>query len=109
MNIDSPLAGSRDTVFACLRTKLAAEVSSSAVLADLLEKLNRMQEAQARPADFRERFDAFVARADEHLDVVRPFFPFLVQFLPAHKEFHTARELPRVEAAGESDFTSEVA
>jgi hypothetical protein len=109
MNIDPLLAGSRDAVFASLRTKLAAEVSSSAVLADLLDKLNRMQEAQARPADFRERFDAFVARADEYLDVVRPFFPLLAQFLPAHKEFCTATELRRVEAAGESDFNTEVA
>jgi hypothetical protein len=84
MNIHSPQefgrAASHDAVFASLRAKLAGEVSSSAMLADLLEKLNGMQEAQARPADFTERFDAFVARADEHLDVVRPFFPVLVQF-----------------------------
>jgi hypothetical protein len=43
-----------------------------------------MQEAQARPADFKERFDVFVARAEEYLEVVRPFIPALVQFLPAH-------------------------
>jgi hypothetical protein len=49
-----------------LRAKLAGEVGSSAMLADLLEKLNGMPEAQARPADFRERFDAFVARVDEY-------------------------------------------
>ena len=89
MNIHSPQefgrAASHDAVFASLCAKLAGEVSSSAMLADLLEKLNGMQEAQARPADFTKRFDAFVARADEHLDVVRPFFPVLVQFLPAHK------------------------
>jgi hypothetical protein len=43
-----------------------------------------MQKAQARPADFKERFDLFVARAEEFLEVVRPFIPALVQFLPAH-------------------------
>src|SRR5271154_7400937 len=97
MNIHPPqefkMAASQDAVFASLRAKLAGEVGSSAMLADLLEKLNGMQEAQARPADFRERFDAFVARADEYLNVVRPFFPALVQFLPVHKEFRTATGL----------------
>jgi Helix-turn-helix domain of resolvase len=96
MNIHSPQefgrAASRDAVFATLRARLAGEVSSSAMLAELLEKLNGMQEAQARPADFTKRFDAFVARADEHLDVVRPFFPVLVQFLPTHKESLAARK-----------------
>jgi hypothetical protein len=53
--------------------KLAGEVESSAILADLLQKLNGMQEAQARPADFKKRLDAFVARAEEYLEVVRPF------------------------------------
>ena len=112
MNINSPQefgrAASHDAVFASLRAKLAGEVSSSAMLADLLEKLNGMQEAQARPADFTKLFDAFVARADEHLDVVRPFFPVLVQFLPAHKESLAAAEPRRFEAASESDLTSEV-
>ena len=50
-------------VFACLRDKITSEVSGSAMLADLLEKLNGMQEACARPADFKDRFDEFVARA----------------------------------------------
>jgi hypothetical protein len=59
--------------------------------------------------DFKERFHAFVARADEYLDVVRPFFAVLVQFLPAHKEFRTATEPRRIEAAAESDLTTEVA
>ena len=106
MNIHSPQEFGRaacyDAVFASLRAKLAGEVSSSAMLADLLEKLNGMQEAQARPADFMKRFDAFVARADEHLDVVRPFFPVLVQFLPAHKESLAATEPRGIEAASES-------
>jgi hypothetical protein len=73
-----------DAVFASLRAKLAGEVESSAMLADLLQKLNGMQEAQARPADFKERFDVFVARAEEYLEVLRPFIPALVQLLPAH-------------------------
>jgi hypothetical protein len=100
---------SRDAVFASLRAKLAGEVSSSAVLADLLEKLNRMQEAQARPSDFKESLDAFIARAEEHLDVVRPFFPVLVQFLPFHKELHATADPPGIEATDELDWTTEVA
>ena len=113
MNIHPPqefkMAASQDAVFASLRAKLAGEVGSSAMLADLLEKLNRMQEAQARPADFRERFDAFVARADEYLDVVRPFFPVLVGFLPAHRGFCSGPSLGESKRAGESDLISEVA
>ena len=113
MNIHSPQefgrAASHDAVFASLRAKLAGEVSSSAMLADLLEKLNGMQEAQTRPADFTKRFDAFVARADEHLDVVRPFFPVLVQFLLAHKDSLAAAEPRRIDAVGECDLTSRLA
>jgi hypothetical protein len=114
MSIDCPeesaITTSRDAVFACLRAKLASEISSSAMLADLLEKLNAMQEAQARPADFKERFDAFVARADEYLEVVRPFFPLLMQFLPAHRELHTSPDIRRIaRAAAEADLTPEVA
>ena len=74
----------RDAVFASLRARLTGEVESSAMLADLLQKLNGMQEAQARPADFKERFDVFLARAEEYLEVLRPLIPALVQFLPAH-------------------------
>jgi hypothetical protein len=113
MNIHPPqefkMAASQDAVFASLRARLAGEVGSSAMLADLLEKLNEMQEAQARPADFRERFDAFVARADEYLDVVRPFFPVLVRFLPADRGFCTGPSLGESKRAGEPDLTSEVA
>jgi hypothetical protein len=102
-------AASRNTVFASLRAKLAREVSSNAMLADLLEKLNAMQEAQMRPADFKERFDAFVARADEYLDVVQPFFPILLGFLPGQEEFHAPCGPWKIEAPTESDLTSEVA
>lgn len=103
------ISASRNTVFASLRAKLACEVSSNAMLADLLEKLNAMQEAQTRPADFKKRFEAFVTRADEYLDVVQPFFPVLLRFLPAHKDFHPPSESRRIEAPAESDLTSEVA
>jgi hypothetical protein len=100
---------SRDAVFASLRARLAGEVSSSAVLADLLDKLNRMQEAQARPGDFKASLDAFITRAEEHLDVVRPFFPVLVQFLPSHRELRAAAEPLEIEATEELDWTTEVA
>ena len=72
--------------FTALREKLAREVSGSAMLSELLKKLNGMQEACARPADFKLRFDEFIARAAEHLDIVRPFVPQLVRFLPAYAE-----------------------
>ncbi|HZD47161.1 MAG TPA: hypothetical protein VE178_00325, partial [Silvibacterium sp.] len=42
--------------------------------------------ACARPADFKLRFDEFIARAAEHLDIVQPFVPQLVRFLPAYAE-----------------------
>ena len=102
MNIDFPQeSGSAgDAVFASLRAKLAGEVESSAMLADLLQKLNGMQEAQARPADFNERFDVFVARAEEYPEVVRPFIPALVQFLPAHMGSFGDREVSGTESAG---------
>lgn len=112
MSIHSPcefaIAAPRDAVFASLRATLAREVSSSAMLADLLQKLNRMQEAQARPADFKVQFDAFVARADEYLDIIQPFFPILVRFLLTHKESHASVEPWKMEGS-EPDLTSEVA
>jgi hypothetical protein len=73
------------TVFSALRERLADEVSSSALLAELLERVTSMQKAQATPEEFKERFCEFVIRAEEHLDVVRPFFPALVVFLPSHR------------------------
>jgi len=112
MSIHSPcefaIAAPHDAIFPSLRATLAREVSSSAMLADLLQKLNRMQEAQARPADFKVQFDAFVARADEYLDMIQPFFPILVRFLPAHKESHASVESWIMEGS-EPDVTSEVA
>jgi len=110
MNIHSPQElrrrASHDAVFASLRAKLSREVSSSAVLADLLEKVNGMQKAQTRPGDFQEWFDAFIARAEDHLDVLRPFFPILVQFLPSYRELHA--EHPGIKAADELNWTTDV-
>jgi hypothetical protein len=79
------ISTSHHALFTALRAELAHEVSgSSAMLADLLERVSGMQEAHARPAEFKDRFDEFVGRAQEHIGVVRPFFPALVGFLPSH-------------------------
>jgi hypothetical protein len=47
MNIDFPqeLGSAGDAVFASLRAKFAGEVESSAMLRDLLQKLDGMQES----------------------------------------------------------------
>ena len=74
-----------------------------------LGRLATKPPAQARPGDFKASFDAFIAGAEEHLEVLRPFFPILVRFLPAHKELHAAAEAPRIEATDELDWTAEVA
>ncbi len=74
-----------DAVFAALRAKLAHEVAGSAMLADLLEKVNRMQEVHASPAEFQGRFNEFVGRAEEYSTAIRPFFPDLVGFLPSRQ------------------------
>jgi len=47
----------------------------------LLQRVNHMQAAHTEPEAFKASFDDFVARADDHLDVFRPFFPMLVCFL----------------------------
>jgi hypothetical protein len=93
--------------FTSLREKLAREVSGSAMLSELLEKLNGMQEACARPEDFKVRFDEFVARATEHLDIVRPFLPQLVRFLPTYAEPQAPEPQPLATRA-ESDRAWEV-
>ncbi len=73
---------SHDAVFASLRTKLCREVAGSAMLLALLERVNRMQETHTEPEAFKASFDDFILRADDHIGVVRPFFPMLVCFLP---------------------------
>jgi hypothetical protein len=76
------IAASPSAVFSALREKLTIEVSSSARLSELLEKVSLMQKAQANPVEFRRTFLEFIDRAGEHLDAVEPFFPSLVIFLP---------------------------
>jgi hypothetical protein len=78
------LNNSHDAIFASLRAKLCREVSSSAVLLALLQRVNKMQAVHTEPAAYKASFDDFVVRAHDHLDVVRPFFPMLVCFLPSH-------------------------
>jgi hypothetical protein len=75
---------SHDAIFASLRAKLCREVSGSAMLLALLQRVNSMQEAHTEPEAFKASFDDFIARASEHISVVRPFFPALVCFLPTH-------------------------
>ena len=75
---------SHDAIFASLRAKLCREVSGSAMLLELLEGVNRLQETHTLPEAFKAAFDEFVARADDDISVVRPFFPMLVCFLPSH-------------------------
>jgi hypothetical protein len=69
------------TVFSLLRETLANDVSSSALLAELLEAVTMMQKAQANPEEFKRRFDRFVSRSEEQWDVIRQFLPALVVFL----------------------------
>jgi hypothetical protein len=85
-------AARRSAVFATLRATLASEVSSSAVLADLLEKLNAMQGSQESPDAFRPLFEAFLARAEDNMDVVRPYLPALAEFLEPAAEVADAEE-----------------
>jgi ATP-dependent RNA circularization protein (DNA/RNA ligase family) len=111
MNTDFPdSAPTTDVaIFSSLRAKLAREVSGSAMLAALLEKVNRMQECHDCPEDFKVRFDEFVVRAEEYLHLVRPFFPALVQFLRSQRGDRPSVERSSFEAPGEPDLTGEVA
>jgi hypothetical protein len=107
MNTDSPDPAAPDMVFSSLRANLSREVSSSAMLSELLERVNAMQECCDCPEDFKLRFNDFVARADEYLHVVRPFFPPLVQFLGFQSESRI--EPQNFGAHGEPDLTGEMA
>jgi hypothetical protein len=85
MNAYSPdQSTSHDAIFASLRAKLCREVRGSAILLAVLERVNKMQAMHTEPEAFKASFDDFVARADDHIGVVRPFFPMLVCFLPSH-------------------------
>src|SRR5271168_5223020 len=63
-NLPDERSTSHAELFAALRAKLKSEVTSSAMLGDLLQKVNGMQEVQACPAEFKGRFDEFVGRAE---------------------------------------------
>ncbi len=104
-----PVSTTCTAVFATLREKIACEVSGSAMLADLLEKLNGMQEACARPADFKIHFDEFVARAADYSEIVQPFLPELVELLPKDAQQKASFEYRLVETRDESDLTWDVA
>jgi hypothetical protein len=85
MNVSFPdPSTSHNAIFASLRAKLCREVSGSTMLLALLQKVNRLQETHTVPEAFKTAFDEFLARADDHIGVVRPFFPLLVCFLPSH-------------------------
>ena len=102
-------AVAQDAVFSALREKLAHEISSSAMLADLLERVNRMQETHANPERFKEQFDEFVCHAEEYVDLVRVFFPTLVSFLPAHRAANKPIEAHCREAATASRISASLA
>jgi hypothetical protein len=72
---------SNNALFSALRSKLAREVCGSAMLADLLQKVNGMEQAQ----------DEFVGRAEEYSTAIRPFFPDLVGLLPDRQAARAAR------------------
>jgi hypothetical protein len=85
MNAYSPdLTTSHDAIFASMRAKLCREVRGSAMLLALLDGVNNMQENHTEPEAFKASFDDFVARADDHISAIRPFFPMLMGFLPSH-------------------------
>jgi hypothetical protein len=91
---------SHDAIFASLRAKLCREVSGSAMLLALLQKVNNMQETHAEPEAFKASFDAFVARANEHINVVSPFFPTLACFLPTPQGVFSESHGPECYAVG---------
>jgi len=106
---DRPVSTTCTAVFAPLRERIVREVSGSAMLADLLEKLNGMQEACERPADFKIHFDEFVARATDYCDVVQPFLPELMRLLPIDSKQQVPCQPRLTETHGEPDLTWDVA
>jgi hypothetical protein len=60
-----------DELFAALRANLKSEVTGSAMLSDLLQKVNGMQEVQTCPVEFKGKFDEFVGRAEEYSTAIR--------------------------------------
>jgi hypothetical protein len=90
-NLPDERTVSHDALFAALRAKLKSEVSSSAMLGDLLQKVNGMQEVHTCPSEFKGKFDEFVGRAQEYSTAIRPFYPDLVGFLPDRRPVQAAR------------------
>jgi hypothetical protein len=88
-NLPDERTVSNDALFAALRAKLKREVSSSAMLGDLLQKVNGMQEVYNCPTEFKGKFDEFVGRAQEYSTAIRPFYPDLVGFLPDRRSIAT--------------------
>jgi len=82
---------SHAALFAALRAKLKSEVSGSAMLTDLLQKVNGMQAVQACPAEFKGKFDEFVGRAEEYSIAIRPVYLDLVGFLPDRRSVPASR------------------
>ena len=87
MNIDHNTS-QHNALFAALRAKLTREVSGSAMLSDLLQKVNEMQAVHTCPAEFKGKFNEFVGRAEEYSTAIRPFFPDLVNLLPSRQGSH---------------------
>jgi hypothetical protein len=85
---DLPQSLEQETVFSELRRHLAQEVSSCALLFELLACINRMEDCCSSPERFKVQFERFVPRAEEYLEVVRPYFPALVEYLPAGCHLH---------------------
>ena len=90
-NLPDERSTSHNEVFAALRAKLKSEVSGSAMLTDLLQKVNGMQEVFDCPTEFKGKFDEFVGRAEEYSTAIRPFFPHLVGYLPDRRAVPASR------------------
>jgi hypothetical protein len=90
-NLPDERSASHAAVFAALRATLKSEVSSSAMLGDLLQKVNGMQEVHTCPTEFKGKFDEFVGRAQEYSTAIRPYYPDLVGFLPDRRTVPATR------------------
>jgi hypothetical protein len=91
MGTDSPGRSSsyipQAGAFESIRSNLSRQSFGSATLLELLVRINCMEQNSASPCDFKVCFDEFVTASRYHEELVRPFFPMLVQFLPSHREY----------------------
>jgi hypothetical protein len=90
-NLPDERTVSRAALFEALRAKLKSEVSGSAMLSDLLQKVNGMQEVYTCPTEFKGKFEEFVGRAEEYSTAIRPFYPELVGLLPTRRAVSNAK------------------